>query len=124
MATPGVKNPDPSLEAEKGDESATTLNVGAQPDTASKTLEPSRDADPENLLDLMVALTSDNPSVRVKSVKSVAFDLDATSYHDVCAYSRIYGWLPSSRVATASGWKQVNPRCCHFTGKAHMVIHA
>lgn len=100
VATPGVKNPDPGIEAEKctGDD----------------------DDGPKDILDLFCALTSDNSSIPKRSVRVS----DAVTYHDVVPYGRVYGWLPSSRVAASNGWKAVSPRACHFTGKSTEVLKA
>ena len=95
VATPGVKNPDPGLEAEKcsGDD----------------------DTGPKDILELFCALTSDS-TLKIK--KEVKFNEAANSFHNVVAYSKIYGWLPSMKVATSKGWKDVSARACHFTGKS------
>ena len=64
VATPGVKNPDPGLEAEKcsGDD----------------------DTGPKDILELFCALTSDS-TLKIK--KEVKFNEAANSFHNVIAYS-------------------------------------
>ena len=99
VATPGTKNPDPGLETEKSH----------------------KDGGPKDILDLFCALTSDNGNMVKKSVR---FSEEADSVHEVVPYSRIYGWLPSTRVATSNGWKAVSTRACHFTGKSAAVLKA
>ena len=101
VATPGVKNPDPSLEAEKSDEIC--------------------DPGPKDLLELFCALTADGG---MKPVRSVSINEEKNTFHEVVPYSRIYGWLPSTKVATSKGWKDVSVRSCHFTGKTAEVLKA
>ena len=100
VVTPGVKKPDPGMEAEKsaGDD----------------------DDGPKDILDLFCALTSDNSLISKKSVRSS----NAIIYHDVVPYGRLYGWLPPSRAAISKGWKEVGPRACHFTRKSADVLKA
>ena len=101
VSTPGVKNPDPGIEAEKCSDEVTG---------------------PKDLLDLLCALTSDTPMVS-RNLKSVTIN-EVAEYKEVIPYSHVYGWLPSSKVATAHGWKIVSPRSCHFTGKSTEVMRA
>ena len=101
VATPGVKNPVPELEAEKSNDD---------------------DDQPKDLLDLLCALTSDSPLAKRK--KSVTIDEESTMFHDVVPYGEIYGWIPHTKVATAHGWKLVSPRACRFTGKSSEVLKA
>ena len=49
------------------------------------------------------------------------FHKGADSVYPITPYSEVYGWLPSMKVATSRGWKEIIPRACHFTGKASMV---
>ena len=79
VATPGVKNPDPALEAEK---------------------DPNDTDGPKDILDLFCALTSGD-TLPLK--KEVHFHKGADSACPVTPYSDIYGWLPSTRVATSRG---------------------
>lgn len=53
---------------------------------------------------------------------SVSFDENMNTYHKVSAYSRYYGLLPQSYVATSVGWKQVSLRANHFTSKDDVVM--
>ena len=101
VTTPGVKNSEAHLEADKSND---------------------EDCEPSNLLDLFCSLTCDT-SPTTTGRKKVRFREPAT-YHDIVPYSRIYGWLPSSRVATNRGWKLVSARACHFTGKSTEVMRA
>ena len=68
-----------------------------------------------------MCLTSDS-TLKIK--KEVKFNEAANSFHNVVAYSKIYGWLPSMKVATSKGWKDVSARACHFTGKSAEVLKA
>ena len=109
MCSPGVKNHEPELEAEKGDDS------GTGPGNA--------DGEMCNLVDVYLALTSDNPNMARKT-KSVTINEDITTSHDVIAYSEVYGRLPYTLFATASGWKTVGPRANPYTGKSSEVMTA
>ena len=96
------------------------------------------DNGPENILDLLCALTSDNSlfgdysssksaaSVKAAGVKvaKVRFNDDANTCSNITPYSEIYGFLPSTMVPTAAGWKPVSMRSCHFSGKSADVIKA
>ena len=48
----------------------------------------------------------------------------STTQHDVPAYSRYYGFLPHTRVATYDGWKEAAAHKCRYTGKTADVIKA
>ena len=97
VTSPGVKNPDSSTEAATKDDdpsTSATVQAGLEPGemTSDETLEP------EHLLDLLHALTSDNyvvfnMSSTTKSAKSVTFS-DAVDYVSVFAYAEVYGFLP------------------------------
>jgi hypothetical protein len=125
VTSPGVKNPDSSTEAATKDDdpsTSATVQAGLEPGekTSDETLEP------ENLLDLLHALTSDNNEVfnmssTTKSAKSVTFS-DAVDYATVVPYSVVYGWPPHTKVATSDGWKTVSAHSCHWTGKLSDII--
>ena len=59
---------------------------------------------------------------KISHSHSVSFDENMNTYHKVSAYSRYYGFLPQSYVATSVGWKQVSLRADHFTGKDDVVM--
>ena len=68
-------------------------------------------------IDVHMALTSDNPCVAISPSKSVTFNDNFNTSHDVVAYSDVYGSLPFTLFATISGWKKVGPRSNPYTGK-------
>ena len=142
VATPGVKNPIPELEAQKTSEPASSTPVQVDESETAASY-------PENLLDMLCAITSDNDLVyasisttcvqsrrmtvypesalsksgdKIRHSHSVSFDENMNTYHNVSAYSRHYGFLPQSYVATAKGWKPVSVRADHFTGKDDAVM--
>jgi hypothetical protein len=115
-----VKNPDSSTEAATKDDDPSSTSA-----TVQAGLEPG-EIEPENLLDLLHALTSDNNVVfnmssTTKSAKSVTFS-DSVDYATVVPYSVVYGWPPHTKVATSDGWKMVSQHACHWTGKLSDVI--
>ena len=101
VSNPGVKNPQVLLEAEK--------------------CQGNDDEGPKDLMELLCALTSDSPGFQAKKVR---FPEREPIVHEVVPYSEIYGWLPSSKVSTSQGWKDVSARSCHFTGKSSEVMRA
>jgi hypothetical protein len=121
VVTPGVKNSIPEIEAQKTSElaSSTTVHVSDshshEPETAT--------GYPENLLDILCAITSDNDLVyasvsstcvqsrrmtvypesalsrsgdKISHSHSVSFDENMNTYHNVSAYSR--SWLLTSVI--------------------------
>ena len=72
---------------------------------------------------MYLALTSDNPNM-ARVTKSVTFNEDINTHHDVTAYSEVYGSLPYTLFATATGWKKVGPRANPYTGKSSEVMAA
>ena len=68
------------------------------------------------------SVKSANQSVKSAKLGSSVSFADAVDYVSVVPYSEIYGWLPSTRVATCDGWKIVSAHACHFTGKLSGVI--
>ena len=74
---------------------------------------------PENLLELLCALTSDNALLGEQrtAARRVHFNDALNTCHDITPYSEICGFLPSTMVATQNGWKKVSARACRFSGK-------
>ena len=77
-----------------------------------------------DIIDVYMALTSDNPCVAISPSKSVTCNEDFNTSHDVVAYSEVYGSLPFTLFATNSGWKKVGPRANPYTGKSSEVMSA
>ena len=98
-----------------------------------------------NLLDLLCAITSDNelmlasasakrrctvfpksglslPGDKLNHNYKVSFCENLNVTYDVPAYSRYYGFLPQSYVATSIGWKRVSTRADHFAGKDDTIM--
>ena len=89
-------------------------------------------------MDLLCALTSDNAlfgesdsdvaatmaAQRSGKVAAKRVNIDAAlgKCYDITPYSEIYGFLPSTMVATHNGWKPVSACACHFSGKTSAVI--
>ena len=133
--TPGVKNHSPELESAKDDDDGGTsleANDGSEESSPSQV---------NNLHDLLIALTSDNPcammgmegtstlSTRQSRLRRRGLGLqvsfgDEDSFHEVPAYSTIYGVLPFTLFATATGWKRVGPRANPYTGKSTEVMNS
>ena len=118
VSTPGVKNPDPSLEPSKNEDAATTQKSIA----GGEENGPKAEEELCNIMDMYCALTSDNPNMTTSACKSVTFDESVNTMHKVTPYSQIYGFLPASRVPTCDGWRLVSARADHFTGKSHEIM--
>ena len=110
VVSPGVKNHEPELESKKSEDST---NFSMKADNGMS-----------DIIDVYMALTSDNPRVAISSSKSVTFNEDFNTSHDVIAYSEVYGSLPFTLFATISGWKKVGPRANPYTGKSSDVMSA
>ena len=95
-----------------GDEVESTVTAHA----THPSLKPS---EPQHLHELLCALTNDYKYIESEnnqSQTSVRFSGDRPQLHDVPAYSRLYGCLPSAIVATNNGWKSVSVRANHRKG--------
>ena len=81
---------------------------------------------PGNVLELLCALSSDNAlfGEQKTAARRVKVNDALNTCHGVTPYSGINGFMPSTKVATAHGWKCVSARACHLNGKSSDVIKA
>ena len=110
VVSPGIKNHEPELESKKSEDST---NFSMKADNGMS-----------DMIDVYMALTSDNPCVAISPSKSVTFNEDSNTSYDVIAYSEVCGSLPFTLFATVSGWKKVGPRVNPYTGKSSEVMSA
>ena len=106
VLTPGVKDPTPDYEAQKGDE--------AQP--ADKLAANTGDGEQATLL----SLKTHHPAHRGRRV---SFS-DQIESKEVIAYSALYGQHPRTLAATSDGWRQVSALADPFTSKSPEIMAA
>ena len=58
------------------------------------------------------------------AAKQIRFVNALNTCNVIRPYSEVYGLLPSTKIASASGWTCVSARACHFAGKASDVLKA